>query len=95
MGALNTIRNILGPSQTDHKRLAEIKLTQERLNKPIEAPRKIQLKLPSAYKTFEGGAMDMIGGMNVVKGFSTLSKASQRLYKLLSNAPQEKILKRK
>ena len=93
MGALNTIRNILGPSQTDHKRLAEIKLTQERLNKkPIKTPTQVQLELPSV-RPLGGGAMDLVGGRGVVKGIINLSKKFKGLgiaTDILMNTKKEK-----
>ncbi len=42
MNTLDKFKSRFGPAQTDHKRLAEIKLTQERLNKK-PAPKSTKL----------------------------------------------------
>ena len=73
MGVLEKLKSRLGPSQTDHKRLAEIKLTQERLNKPKHERTK-PWKFPPKVKTVGGaGALEMLGGTSVIRGFN-LSK---------------------
>ena len=93
MGVLDKLKSRLGPSQTDHKRLAEIKLTQERLNKkPIKTPTQVQWEMPSA-RPLGGGAMDLVGGRGVVKGIINLSKKFKGLgiaTDILMNTKKEK-----
>jgi hypothetical protein len=60
--------------QTDHERLAEIKLTRERLNKPKHKRTKTWAKLPKVQGARGGaGALEMLGGASVIRGFN-LSK---------------------
>jgi hypothetical protein len=59
--------------QTDHERLAEIKLTQERLNKPKHERTKSWKFLPKPKTLGGAGALEMLGGASVIRGFN-LSK---------------------
>tara|TARA_R110000764_G_scaffold227174_1_gene317167 strand:+ start:654 stop:947 length:294 start_codon:yes stop_codon:yes gene_type:complete len=79
MGVLEKLKSRLGPSQTDHKRLAEIKLTQERLNKEkTNTPNYVQLETPEE-RPLGGGSMDLIGGRGLARGVFNLSKKIQSL----------------
>ena len=64
--------------QTDHKRLAEIKLTRERLNKPKHEKTKTWGKLPKIKTVGGAGALEMLGGAKVIRGFN-LSKRLKML----------------
>ena len=68
--------------QTDHKRLAEIKLTQERLNKPKHERTKPWVKLPKPRTLSGAGAFELISGVGggIVKAFNLAKKAE--LYEL-------------
>jgi hypothetical protein len=72
MNTLDKFKSRFGPAQTDHKRLAEIKLTKERLNKKPHTHYE-KIKTPKE-RPFGGGAMDLIGGRGLVKGIFNLSK---------------------
>lgn len=77
MGVLEKLKSRLGPSQTDYKRLAEIKLTQERLKKkPTNTRTTYDRQIPrTAIKAKTGGgSMDLIGGRGLVKGASGIKK---------------------
>jgi len=76
MGVLDKLKSRLGPSQTDHKRLAEIKLTQERLkNKPTNTRTTYDGQIPKTPRVLAGGgSMDLIGGKGLVKGVSGIKK---------------------
>lgn len=79
MGVLDKLKSRLGPSQTDHKRLAEIKLTQERLKKePTNTHTTYDGQIPkTAIKARTGGgSMDLIGGRGLVKGASGIKKVA-------------------
>lgn len=87
MGVLDKLKSRLGPSQTDHKRLAEIKLTQERLkNKPTNTHTTYDGQIPkTAIKARTGGgSMDLIGGKNLVK----TAKGVKKMAEIVMNAMQ-------
>jgi hypothetical protein len=78
MGTLDKLKSRLrptsGPSQTDHKRLAEIKLTQERLNKPKHERTTPWKFLPKPRTLGGAGGLELIAGGGVVGKAFNLSK---------------------
>jgi len=60
--------------QTDHKRLAEIKLTQETLNKPKREKTKTFAKLPKVKTVGGAGALGVLSGASVMRGFNLSKK---------------------
>jgi len=64
--------------QTDHKRLAEIKLTQERLNKPKHERTKPWKFFPKPRVVGGAGGLELIGGAGrgIVKAFNIIKKLS-------------------
>ena len=60
--------------QTDHERLAEIKLTRERLNKPKHERTKTWAKLPKPRTLGGAGALEMLGGAGLIRGFNLSKK---------------------
>ena len=72
MNALDKFKSRFGPAQANHKRLAEIKLTQERLNKKPHIHYE-KIAMPKE-RLIGGGAMDLIGGRGLAKGIINLSK---------------------
>lgn len=73
MNELDKFKARFGPSQTNHKRLAEIKLTQERLNKKPDTGKKFVTRKVS---TLGGaGALELVGGASLFKGAFNLSKS--------------------
>jgi len=92
MGVLDKLKSRLGPSQADHKRLAEIKLTQERLNKKPHTHYE-KIVMPKE-RSLGGGAIDLVGGRGLVKGIINLSKrfkglGIQPVTDILMNIEQE------
>lgn len=84
MGALDKFKARFGPAQTDHKRLADIKLTQERLNKkpePRSNRRDVMMTLPKARTVGGAGSLGLIGGIagRLGAGAFNLAKKSKGL----------------